>query len=457
MHGQGAALTNDEYEKLCKTIDQQIRKLVKKPFFAAHLLIGSGGTFTSLAEMMMAVKQQDDLPTRGYTVTHAELAHLLDRLRKMPLKVRRTVAGLSTDRADIIVAGLAVIDRLMRHFEVNLLQVHNRGVRDGLILTMIDQQQGDVDQDPHNRETAIDRFAAACSGELVHGRQVARLAGRIYQPLAQLYDLDPADQSLLEAAARLQDVGYLINYDQHHKHSYHLILHSGLPGFQPHELELIANIARYHRGSKPKPKHANYQRLSPEDKKRVARLAAILRVAGGLDRSHTGQVRDVSLVRGTKGLELWVESPEIPEVDLWARAAAPRCSSANSTRRWQSNGGKTRWRPTASLSQRARAKPSRSDSPERHRSSPHLSRERGPGPLLPSPLAGEGSGVRGCATQGRAINRCSSLSPRPLPSRERENAAHAQTSLARATVTVLLIGRSPIDNNRSTGGALLRS
>ena len=102
--------------------------------------------------------------------------------------------------------------------------------------------------------------------------KLPRLAGRIYQPLAQLYDLDPADQSLLEAAARLQDVGYLINYDQHHKHSYHLILHSGLPGFQPHELELIANIARYHRGSKPKPKHANYQRLSPEDQE--ARSAA---------------------------------------------------------------------------------------------------------------------------------------------------------------------------------------
>ena len=261
MYGNGGAAVDAQYEKLVKAIDQHLRKLVPKPFFAPHLLIGSGGTFTSLAEMIMAVKGQSNLPSRGYSVSHAELSHLLDRLRKMPVKVRRGVPGLSPDRADIIVAGLTVIDRLMRHFHVNLLQVHNRGVRDGLILTMIESGQGAQEQDPHDRQAAIERFATACGGEPEHGRHVARLAGRIYAQLAKLYNMDPADQSLLEAAARLQDVGYLINYDQHHKHSYHLILHSGLAGFAPRELQLIANVARYHRGSKPKKKHANFQQL----------------------------------------------------------------------------------------------------------------------------------------------------------------------------------------------------
>ena len=90
----------------------------------------------------MASKGQVGLPTRGYNVTHAEVNHLLDRLRKMPIKVRRGVPGLSLDRADIIVAGLTVVDRIMRQFHVNLLQTHSRGVRDGLILTMIDRNLG---------------------------------------------------------------------------------------------------------------------------------------------------------------------------------------------------------------------------------------------------------------------------------------------------------------------------
>jgi exopolyphosphatase/guanosine-5'-triphosphate,3'-diphosphate pyrophosphatase len=122
---------------------------------------------------------------------------------------------------------------------------------------------------------------------------------------------------LLECAARLQDVGYVINYDQHHKHSYHLIRNSRLPGIRAHDLELIANVARYHRGAHPKRKHENLSRLSPEDQRRVQRMAAILRLAGGLDRSRSQQVRDV-LVRVDDGRVLIdVVSDQEPLVDIW--------------------------------------------------------------------------------------------------------------------------------------------
>jgi exopolyphosphatase/guanosine-5'-triphosphate,3'-diphosphate pyrophosphatase len=232
------------------------------------------------------------------------------------------VPGLVPDRADIIVAGIAVVDRLMRRFKVNLLQVHSRGVRDGLLLTMIDNNLGAPSTDPVNRDAAIDRFAAACTGEheLAHGKHVAFLAGRLFEQLAERFKLNADDRPFLEAAARLQDVGYLINYDQHHKHSYHLILNSRLAGFRPRELELIANIARYHRGAKPKLKHANFRQLSPEDQQRVPQLAAILRLAGGLDRSHSQSVKDVVMKfdkDSADEAELRVVAETEPEVDLW--------------------------------------------------------------------------------------------------------------------------------------------
>jgi exopolyphosphatase/guanosine-5'-triphosphate,3'-diphosphate pyrophosphatase len=322
IYGNDFAQQGDRYGELLSGIERQLRKHTKKPPFAPHLLIGSGGTFTSLAEMMMAQKGQVDLPTRGYTVTRAEVSHLLDRLRKMSPKARRGVAGLVPDRADIIVAGLAVVDRIMARFKVNLLQVHNRGVRDGLVLTMIDRSLTAASEDPREREAAVERFAAACSGEPAHGRHVARLAGLTFAQLAEPFNLDPADRSYLETAARLQDVGYLINYDQHHKHSYHLILNSNLPGFRPRELELVANIARYHRGAPPKQKHDNFRNLPPEDQERVRRYAAILRIAGGLDRSHSQQVSDVTVrVRRAgervEAVELLAHAAENPEVDLW--------------------------------------------------------------------------------------------------------------------------------------------
>ncbi|HEY2838820.1 MAG TPA: Ppx/GppA phosphatase family protein [Pirellulales bacterium] len=313
----------EDFERMIAAIDRKLRRATRKRFFAPHLLIGSGGTFTTLADMVMAAKGQTGLPMRGYEVTHAEVRHLLDRLRKIPSKARRNVAGLSSDRADIIVAGLAIIDRLLRRFKINRLQVHNRGIRDGLLLTMIDTSLGRTSTDPHDQQAAIERFAAGCGVDMRHGAQVARLAGSIFAQLQEPYHLRSEDRRLLEAAAQLQDVGYLIDYDQHHKHSYHLILNSSLAGFRPQELELIANIARYHRGGKPKAKHANYERLSLEDRERVRRLAAILRVAGGLDRSHSQQVRDVEITLNGREIVMMVVADELPEVDLWG--ARRRC------------------------------------------------------------------------------------------------------------------------------------
>jgi exopolyphosphatase/guanosine-5'-triphosphate,3'-diphosphate pyrophosphatase len=324
-HGNGRAQTYEEFEVMLANIDRELRKHTKKVILEPHVLIGSGGTFTSLAEMVQASKSQVGLPLRGAEVTRAEVRHLLDRLRKLAPEQRRALPGLSPDRADIILGGIAVIDRIMHRFDLNRVLIHDRGVRDGLMLTMIDRSLGRSNDDPHNREAAVERFAANCNVDMTHARHVARLAGMIFSQLIDVARLDPADQSLLEAAARLQDVGYLINYEKHHKHSYYLILNSRLSGFQPHELEIVANIARYHRGADPKRKHENFATLQPRDQQRVRKLAAILRLAGGLDRANSQQVQALSLSVSEGRAKLLVIAPQLPEVDLWAarRRAEP--------------------------------------------------------------------------------------------------------------------------------------
>ena len=317
--GAEAAVLQRGLGELDAGIATVLKKQTTRPLFAPHFLVGCGGTFTTLAELVMAGKRESDMPVAGYRVSHAEVRHLLDRLKKIPLRVRRTLAGMTPDRADIILAGLSVVDALMKRFRVNQLVVHTRGVRDGLVREMIDElavppPTGD---ETVQREAAIERLAAACSGELEHGRAVAGLAGRIFEQLADPLELPLADRQLLEIAARLQDVGYVINYDQHHKHSYHLIRNSRLPGLRPHEVELIANVARYHRGALPKRKHKNLARLSSDDQRRVQRLASILRLAGGLDRSRTQQVRDVIVAVADGHVIMDVVADQEPQADIW--------------------------------------------------------------------------------------------------------------------------------------------
>jgi exopolyphosphatase/guanosine-5'-triphosphate,3'-diphosphate pyrophosphatase len=318
MFADENGMIGEDYPKMVAWIDRELKRRTKHAILRPHLLIGSGGTFTSIAAMVMFMKGQGGMPLRGYEVTRAEVSHLVDRLRRMSLKARKNVPGLSPDRADIIVAGLTIVDRLLVHFQVNRVQIHDRGVRDGLLLTMLDQSLGAPSQNPHDQEAAIERFALNCGADMDHGRHTARLAGMMLSQLVGKYDLTAEDRPLLEAAARLQDVGYLINYDQHHKHSYHLIVNSRLAGFKPHELEIIANVARYHRGSFPKKSHDNFKRLSKADRSRVRKLAGILRIAGGLDRSNSRQVQGVSLQLCPQLITFNLIAKQNPDVDLWA-------------------------------------------------------------------------------------------------------------------------------------------
>jgi exopolyphosphatase / guanosine-5'-triphosphate,3'-diphosphate pyrophosphatase len=271
----------------------------------------------------------------GYRVTRAQIRHLAADLAQMTLEKRCKVQGLSPQRADIIVAGLAIIERVMSQLRVNVVQVHTRGVRDGLLLTMVSDIQARATGSPsasasdgtrsvpatlsaEERRAAVEAFAKNCSVDLTHARQVARIAGSLWQQLAEPLKLKAEDRELIELAAMLANVGYLINFEGHHKHSYHLILNSELPGFERRQLQVLANVARYHRGSRPKRKHENYVELSVEDQGRVRALAAILRLALALDRTHQQHVGEVRARVTDEGVRIVVQAHGDAEVDLWA-------------------------------------------------------------------------------------------------------------------------------------------
>jgi exopolyphosphatase/guanosine-5'-triphosphate,3'-diphosphate pyrophosphatase len=169
--------------------------------------------------------------------------------------------------------------------------VNDRGVRDGVLLSMIDDLTGSAPVDatqPVDRMDSVRRFARKCRSNERHCEQVAKLAAELFDALSDSFALPPAGRDDC-CRPLLHDVGYLINHEKHHKHAYHLIMHGDLRGFSARETELIANVARYHRRAAPKRTHPNFKRLDKGERRLVRRLAGILRVADGLDRTH-GQV-----------------------------------------------------------------------------------------------------------------------------------------------------------------------
>ncbi len=304
--------------QLREFIDRKLKKEVGKPPFVPDMLFGTGGTFTALASIIMAQQGIAGQPMWGFRVSRPQIRHLVADLANMSLERRCKVAGLTPQRADIIVAGLAIIERIMRQLRVNVVQVHTRGVRDGLLLTMVQLSPTPPAVPAEDRRAAVEEFAKNCGVDLPHARQVARIAGTLWQQLTTPLGLKLEDRELIESAALMANVGYLINFEGHHKHSYHLIVNSELPGFERRQLQILANVARYHRGARPKQRHESFSELSLEDQNRVRELAAILRLALALDRTHQQNVADVRARVRDDLVRIVIQSQGDTNVDLWA-------------------------------------------------------------------------------------------------------------------------------------------
>lgn len=260
-----------------------------------QILITSGGTATAAAQVTLARQGLSGKPVHGFEMTQAELLHLQQALQRRSLRERRQMPGLSPDRADILLAGVTILYEIMDHLKVNTLRVSTRGIRHALLNRLIARKPAHVAVGfgKRSRLAAAQALGRSLRFEQDHGEQVSRLTLSLFDQLQVPLGLDPGSRDLLAAAALLHDVGYVVSYRQHHKHSYHLISHAHLDGFTSREREIVALVARYHRRASPRKKHPEWAALPRHDRDLVLRLTAMLRIADALDRRHSRGVREI--------------------------------------------------------------------------------------------------------------------------------------------------------------------
>jgi len=278
-------------------------------------LVGLGGTIRNLAKMDAAQKNYPLNTLHGYVLTRAMVNDRVTQLRSLPLEKRKKILGLKTDRADIIIAGAIVAQSVMERLHADTLTVSVNGLREGLFL------EGFWDHLTYPVIADIRRFSVLNMARIYryqksHVNHVRYLAGRAFEQLAPLHGYGSAERDLLDAAAFLHDLGTIISYNDHHRHSQTLIINAGLPGFTPRETALIALLVRYHR--KGKPTLLEYEPLlQPDDYERVTRLAAILRLAEFLERGRNATVDDIAIRWNLRTLHLTLIADEFPAVEIW--------------------------------------------------------------------------------------------------------------------------------------------
>lgn len=149
-----------------------------------------------------------------------------------------------------------------------------------------------------------------------HAQQVYANSMSLYDALHDVHGLEENERRLLAAAALVHDTGFSVGARRHHKHSCDIILRAPLEGFSPSERRMVASIARYHRKAHPAPSHRIYRSLSRRDQRIVNRLAAILRIADGLDRCHSGTADRVRVKRKRRSVKIYVRQRRYSPEDI---------------------------------------------------------------------------------------------------------------------------------------------
>jgi len=313
--------SNDDIRRLRERITSALAPLADEVApLRPTLAVGTSGTFMALARMVAAGRRGGiPVSVNQFTFGRDEFLAVHEHHMKLPAAERAKLPGLDARRADIVPAGSLLLATAMELFGFDELTVSEWALREGMVLDSIKRHDvADWSGDPRAiRRSSVLRLARGCNWDEGHSRQVTRLALDLYDRTATLHGLSSSDRELLEYASLLHDIGEHVATESHHKHTAYLVQHGRLRGFSPAEVAEVAALARYHRGGDPRPSSDGMAGVVAERRDTVSRLAALLRVADGLDRGRAAAVGDIDVAVDASRVRVHVGSQSDIDVDLW--------------------------------------------------------------------------------------------------------------------------------------------
>lgn len=256
------------------------------------LCVGTGGNIETLGDLRCEVLGKD----KNTVLEENELDALVRKLLGMSFEERVSQLRLRPDRADVIVPAAIVLHRIMKLAGVEQIVIPKQGLKDGLLIDMAQELYGE------KRHPLRDQVMASALQigrkylfDEQHGTSVSRFAVQLFDETRTLHNLTLEYRLLLEVAALVHDIGGFINMAEHHKHTLYLLSATPVIGLNKEQMAIVANTARYHRKSQPKPQHDAYRVLPSKDRVVVSKLAALLRIADAMDNEHASKVTEFSV------------------------------------------------------------------------------------------------------------------------------------------------------------------
>lgn len=168
------------------------------------------------------------------------------------------------------------------------------------------------------RLKAVLALARRCNYEKQHTHQVEKLTLQLFDQLVALHHLSGKERFLLRCGTLLHDIGWVEGQQGHHKTALRIIMENTTLPFDFRDKSIIALLARYHRKALPADGQAYYCELSAKDKTIVRKLAGILRLGDGLDRTHRNLIQNIDCSLNSNRLLLICSSKEPLEEEFKA-------------------------------------------------------------------------------------------------------------------------------------------
>ncbi|HET6793943.1 MAG TPA: HD domain-containing protein, partial [Acidimicrobiales bacterium] len=259
---------------------------------AVDRVVATGGTLGAVVRSAVLLAA-DELPPslNGASIGVDDLERLADLVGRLSPAQRKRRLRLSSRRAVLLTAGVAVALAGLRAAGCDRLALCDWGLREGMLLEMLGE--GGEGSSPRVAERSAEELAGRLGVDLGHARHVAALATELFDRTVMLHRLEPADRRLLEVAALCHDVGQAVAGDRHEQHGAYIVQNAGLRGLDPSSVAAVATLVRYHRRGTPGVDFGPFADLSAPRRQAVTTLVALLRMAEALD---YGQRRAVAAV-----------------------------------------------------------------------------------------------------------------------------------------------------------------
>ncbi|HUR33383.1 MAG TPA: Ppx/GppA phosphatase family protein [Vicinamibacterales bacterium] len=309
--------------RMVRHIETELKSYLKKITEAGFdRVIGTSGSILSVGTIA-ATEEDGVVPTgiRNRRISAKQMHRVRKALCAINLQKRLLVPGLEPRRADIAIAGSVLIDVILKRLGADEITLCDMSLREGIVLDYIARHRTQIAQAqryPDVRRRSVVELAERCNYAPEHSQHIAKLALALFDATRGTHALTDREREWLEYAALLHDIGVHIRYERHHKHSYYLIRNGDLRGFEPQDVETIALVARYHRRATPVRGHEGYTDLPKKRRHVVRTLAAVLRLAESLDRSHSQIVTGFTLHDRDEDALLVLQTVGDAELELWA-------------------------------------------------------------------------------------------------------------------------------------------